>query len=122
MPRPPRFPRIHGASLPKIAHMGLWDRDPRSRVYLHPYAGTRAGAGRVRAVHKGARQPWDVPIARRFELFPGGVTRRQAIAGLSAAAVAACVPAAAFADTTPTAPAPANETADRAAVLTTASR
>ena len=48
--------------------------------------------------------------SQKIELFPGGVTRRQAIAGLSAAAVAACVPAAAFAGTTPTAPAPANET------------
>lgn len=44
------------------------------------------------------------------ELFAGGVTRRQAIVGFSAAAVAACVPAVAFADETPTAPAPANET------------
>ena len=48
--------------------------------------------------------------SQKIDLFPAGVTRRQAIAGFSAAAVAACVPAVAFAGETPTAPAPANET------------
>ncbi len=49
--------------------------------------------------------------SRQIDLFPGGVTRRQAIVGFGAAAVAAaCVPAVAFAGETPTAPAPANET------------
>ena len=48
--------------------------------------------------------------SRQIGLFSGGVTRRQAIAGFSAAALAVCAPAAAFADAAPTAPAPANET------------
>ena len=49
--------------------------------------------------------------SQQIDLFPGGVTRRQAIVGFGAAAVAAaCVPAVAFAGETPTAPAPANET------------
>lgn len=50
------------------------------------------------------------PLSQNDGLCVGGVTRRQAIVGFSAAAVAACVPAVAFADEAPTAPAPANET------------
>lgn len=50
------------------------------------------------------------PLSQNDGLCVGGVTRRQAIVGFSAVAVAACVPAVAFADETSTAPAPANET------------
>ena len=50
-----------------FAKSPIWGYGERvlAGVYLHPDAGTRAGARRLHAAHPKARQPWDVPIARR---------------------------------------------------------